>query len=265
MTIAKFEIETTFSTGKEGYDPERESYERKVEIVRKQAYDEGFKEGHAQALQEIEARTQEALNHIHASLNQLFEARGTVERNLEVQSIQLSYLTAKKLVPSLIKKYPTEEIENLIHECLMSGYSEPKIVIRSTEELLESLKAKIEHMVQTTGFQGELALIPDPNLTSLDCTVEWPNGGATRNLSSLESQIKTKVENYIQGPIDDVAQQTIQESLDADAEAEALEATETIEENIETQLEADEILDETPDNDIKPDMGNDETKEDNQD
>ncbi|MCK5042162.1 MAG: hypothetical protein KAR62_07700, partial [Sphingomonadales bacterium] len=157
MTITKFEIETTFSTGKEGYDPERESYERKIEIVRKNAHAAGFKEGHAQALGEIEAKTQETLGKVHVALDQLFGRRKEVEDTLEVQSIQLAHLTAKKLVASLIKEHPTQEIENLIQECLMSGYNEPKIVIRSSQELLQSITKKIEEMVQTTGFQGELA------------------------------------------------------------------------------------------------------------
>lgn len=274
MTIAKFEIETTFSTGKEGYDPERESYERKVEIVRKQAHDNGFKEGHAQALQEIEAKTQETLTLVHTALGQLFETRLEVERGLEVQSVQLAHLTAKKLVTSLVKKYPTEEIENLINECLMSGYKEPKIVIRSSEELLQSLTAKIEEMVQTTGFQGELAIIPDANLSSLDCTVEWPNGGANRNLAILEKQIQDKIEAYIQGPLDQTAVQSIEENL-AIEENLTVEENLAVEENVEAQenLEAqenetttmsDETLDQPVDNNIEIDKDNLENKEDNQ-
>jgi flagellar assembly protein FliH len=236
MTIAKFEIETVFSTGKEGYDPERESYERKIEIVRNEAYDLGFKEGHAKALVEIEARTEEAMGKVHVSLVELFATRQGVEKNLEVQSIQLAHLTAKKLVSNLIKKYPTEEIETLIYECLMSGYNEPKIVIRASEELLNSITDRVNKMAETTGFQGEISIISDPSFSNLDCSVEWPNGGVSRNLALLEKQIQTKIENYIEGPLDEVVIQSIEDNLATPEEdAEVIEVEDTVEDVVEAE------------------------------
>lgn len=216
MTISKFEIENTFSTGKEGYDPEREAYERRLELARQQSHQAGFQEGHAQALLEIEAKTQETLGHVHEALLALFEARQATERDLEVEGVQLAHLIAKKLAANLLKKYPTEEIEKLIHDCLMSGYDEPKIVIRSSEELITSITDTIKKMMQTTGFQGELAFVPDPNLTDMDCSVQWPNGGASRDLKALEKQIQDKIERYINGPLDEVAVQPIEDNMRAE-------------------------------------------------
>lgn len=216
MTIAKFEIENTFSTGKEGYDPEREAFEQKIKLVEVEAHKAGFNEGHAQALKEIEAQTNEALGHLQTAVQTLFEDRQTIEKNLEDQSVQLAHLIAKKLSSSLINKYPSEEIDKLILESLTTGYKEPKITIRVSNELIEPITEKIKQMASVAGFQGELQIIADPSFTIFDCAVEWPNGGLSRKIGDLEKQIQAKVENYINGPLDDVAVQKIEEIKDTE-------------------------------------------------
>lgn len=244
MTITKFNIENTFSTGKEGYDPEREAFEQQIELVRSQAHKAGFQEGHEQALSEIESKTQEALNHLQTSLTTLYDERITIEKNIELQSVQLAHLIAKKLAASLIEKYPSEEIDKLLLESLKAGYKEPKIIIKVSMELLQSITEKMQEMVKVSGFLGEVQILGDESFTIFDCSAEWPNGGISRNIATLEKQIQAKVERYINGPLDDVAVQNIEENLAQDDEEPEAEEEFEVEAELEQQESAEENFDE---------------------
>jgi|GEM_PF-562459 len=208
MAIAKFEIENSFSTGKEGYDPERDQRERLITHAHQQGHEEGFKAGHAQASAEIEARTAALLEQITGALGALFQDRTALEARLEAESALVAKIIGSKLALSLLKERPEAEVESLIRECLLAGYNQPKIVARVAPGMVESIESRVEEMRMAAGFVGELQIVANEEASEQDCTVEWPNGGMTRNFEGLIQEIDNRIAAYLGTPIE-----TLEESF----------------------------------------------------
>ena len=132
-----------------------------------------------------------------AGCRQLFDARRTLEQAFEAETAVLAHTIASKLSPALMAAHPLTEIEALVRECLDACRREPRLVVRVSEALLDPLGERIERVKAGTSFTGEIVLLSDPGLGPQDCRVEWPDGGAERDMTALERTIGEVVERYV--------------------------------------------------------------------
>jgi flagellar assembly protein FliH len=197
MAYAKFEFERAFSTGKEGFDPEREDWLNKIETARGEGHKAGLQAGHTQALGEIQAQTATLVGQLQTEASLLLTDRVALENKLRAEAITLAYLISSKLAPALISTYPMSEIENLICDCLLAGHVEPKIIIQVSERMLGPIGEQIEILRADNGYSGKISLVKNSSFGDQDCAVSWPNGGAKRDLTALSLEIKARIETFL--------------------------------------------------------------------
>ena len=194
----KFTFDQSFDGGaRSRYDEEVDELRVELERARAESHAAGVDEGRAQVLKEIEASSLETLLQISAAASALFSQHHELEERLKKEMVQLAYTIASKLAPALMAQTPVGEIENLIKDCLLIAKQEPHLVIRVSENVIDPINDRLESIKKSTGFLGEIILVGSGDLDAQDCQIEWPDGGADRFNSRIQSQIEDAVQRFV--------------------------------------------------------------------
>ena len=65
------------------------------------------------------------------------------------------------------------------------------------EDLVEPLHERIAQLSTSAGFAGKIVLIGEPQMAIGDCRVEWPDGGAERDMAALVNDVGEAVKRYL--------------------------------------------------------------------
>ncbi len=200
VTVApvKYTFDTRF--GGDIRDPHEDAIEalhRKVDEARDEGYKNGHETGYASAINGLEARIAENLEAVLAACTELGAQKKQLVETLEAETARIAYSIATRFAPALMDAHPLTEIEALVTECLDGCRREPRVVIRVHESLLDAINDRLELLKLAGGFAGQIVLINDPDLGPHDCRVEWPDGGAERDMNRLEKQIGDAVQRFV--------------------------------------------------------------------
>ncbi|MGK2870796.1 MAG: hypothetical protein ACSLFL_00905 [Alphaproteobacteria bacterium] len=172
-----------------------------IKEIEDAAFSAGLSAGEQAALLRIERQAEASLEQIFAQCSTLMSAVSEQVCLLRGHSAELALLIAKKLASALIAEKPTAEVEKLFLSCVANLNAEPRIVIRVSEELVDILKEKIDHMARKTGYPGRVVLIGDPDSRPAECQIEWADGGVTYRSSQQLELIDQMIAEYVSGTI----------------------------------------------------------------
>lgn len=158
---------------------------------------EAFAEGTKAATAGAERQAAAALQALSERVAALAKALDDAIRPARGEAIKLAYLIARKLAPALVEERPQAEIEALIAQCLDEQRSEPNIVIRVNDGLLDRVKARAGELAREHSFSGRLLVIGEPQIKAGDCTIEWSNGGLERDLERQIAAVDEIVRTYL--------------------------------------------------------------------
>src|SRR5690606_15522717 len=99
-----------------------------------------------------------------------------------------------RLAPALVARQPLAELSEMVADCLRQMPTEPRVVVRVADELVDSLQAQIDEIAAASGFAGKLVLLGEPGLAPGDRRAERADGGA-----ALLAQIDAAVDRYCRG------------------------------------------------------------------
>lgn len=157
----------------------------------------GFELGAQHALEQIEKSAADALQRIAEHVAHLGATHERAIVNIRADAARLAFNIADRLAAGLIEREPMGEIEKLVGECLERLQAEPRIVIRVAEDLVEPLHERIAQLSTSAGFAGKIVLIGEPQMAIGDCRVEWPDGGAERDMTALLNDVEEAVKRYL--------------------------------------------------------------------
>ncbi|WP_262694816.1 FliH/SctL family protein [Kordiimonas aquimaris] len=211
----KYTFDQAFDGGaKSRYDIEIDQLKADAEQQSQEAYAKGIEDGRTQTLSEIEAETQKVLQQLVEATGSLFDQHQKLEANLKQDMVHLAYGIASKLSSALIRTKPTAEVQALIEDCLATAAREPRLVVRVNEGITDEIAARLDEMKNATSFAGEIVLLGEPTLGSMDCRVEWPDGGSERKQDIVQHQIEDAVQRFvIAGLSDETANAATEEQL----------------------------------------------------
>ena len=178
--------ETAFGAGKE---KEPVWTEEELEHEKAEAYARGLAAGQAEALQGIEQRIADAVQHVMDRSQRMLEDVETVRAGLENEAKRLAIATGTKIGSEMLAQMRRQEIEAIVSDALSLLSSQPHVVIRVHEDLLEGFKQRFEAIALQNGFTGKLIILGEPDFDPSDCRVEWAEGGISRDASALASQV----------------------------------------------------------------------------
>ncbi len=198
MAPVKFQFTTAFDNDAERRRAEEERRRREeLEAARAQGFAEGRAQGREEMRHALEAQMAAALDRLAATAERLFADRTGLQALLEKEAALVAHRLASVLAKSLIARFPLAEIEALLAEAMAAARREPRLVARVPEALVESLEQRLEKLRLENGFLGDVVLLGDETLGPADCRIEWPDGGAERNLAALEAEIAEIVARHL--------------------------------------------------------------------
>ena len=115
---------------------------------------------------------------------------------LERESATLALSIGKKLAGEALSRFPLDNIEALINECLGPLRTTPHLVVRLHEKDAEAITETVGKFARESGFDGRFVVLGEPEFAPGDCRIEWADGGIIRNLDTVETEIETSFQRY---------------------------------------------------------------------
>ncbi len=179
----------------------RSKSDAKADLLISKAYDEGYQKGLKEGEQTKSARLLQAqlneINNISKQCATMLSASEKAEKQALGHAISLSLSVGRKLANELVARFPDAELNPLIKECLMSLEDAPHLVIRTHPDIADLSKKNAQEYIAASGFTGRLVVMGDPDISLGDGHIEWVNGGVVRSTKSINEQIDTSINSFL--------------------------------------------------------------------
>ena len=197
-TTAKYLFDLDFGRGPEGKPtvPLTE-HQDKLSEAEAAGYRNGFAVAEAQALTDSGRLTALALERLAGAFASLDQALRAVEARLEAEAVEVAIAVGRKLAPALMAQEPLAEISALARDCFRQIVSAPHVVVRVNDALYAATREKLDDILHTSGFEGRLVVLAEPDIAAGDCRIEWADGGLTRDRAAADAAIAEAVNRYI--------------------------------------------------------------------
>lgn len=166
------------------------------EIALKEAEERGRLIGLEQGKAGEEARLANEAKRVADAAAAILAAIDGDRTQLERDSATLAFSIGKKLAGEALSRFPLDNIETLISECLGPLRSTPHLVVRLHEKDAEAITETVGKFARESGFDGRFVVLGEPDFAPGDCRIEWADGGIIRNLDTAETEIETSFQRY---------------------------------------------------------------------
>jgi flagellar assembly protein FliH len=196
---AKYLFDLDFGGGSTEAKPAIPLAEHAAQLAEAEAtgYRNGMAMAEAQALTDSGRLTALALERLAGAFASLDQALRAVEAKLEAEAVEVAVAVGRKLAPALIAQEPLAEIAALASVCFRQIVAAPHVVVRVNDVLYAATSERLEEILRTSGFEGRLVVLADPDIAAGDCRIEWADGGVTRDRAAAEAAITEAVNRYI--------------------------------------------------------------------
>ena len=162
----------------------------------KEAEERGRLIGLEQSKTSNEARLANEAKRVADAAASILAAIDGERTQLERDSATLALSIGKKLAGEALSRFPLDNIEVLISECLGPLRSTPHLVVRLHEKDAEAITETVGKFARESGFDGRFVVLGEPDFAPGDCRIEWADGGIIRNLDIVETEIETSFQRY---------------------------------------------------------------------
>jgi len=196
----KYLFDLTFDENGNDMSKERDkvSYsQEQLDAACGQAREAGCAAGQKAASEDQQRHMNTLLEQISEQLGQLTDDSVDIWKSQMVQLHQVALVIMRKIMPTYVERYGSNEVEAIIKRVVTEMGREPRLVIRVAESCFESLEKQIEVIKRQQAFAGEVVVLGDPALDVSDCRIEWAKGGVERDLKNLWQSIDSVMEKVL--------------------------------------------------------------------
>ena len=174
--------------------------EEDLEAARATAYQDGHAAGAAAAAQANDRAVAEALSALAERMDVLMARWPELVAAGERKGLDLALAVSAKLFPALAEREGLQEVEKVLDDCLSRMREEPRLVVRAPGALVERLRERLDELTARNAFDGKIVLLEEPSAGASDVLVEWPDGGAERNLERQWHAIEELLSHALHQP-----------------------------------------------------------------
>lgn len=171
--------------------------EEELAVARTEGYAEGLAAGRIEAEAGTERLAAQALEIIGSGLASLGRAQSASTETTRREALALAAAITRKTVPAITIDSVLPTIENFVQDCLTQIMTEPRVVVRVNDAVLDPIRQRLEPMAAQIGFPGEIIIIADAGLAHEDCRIEWADGGTEHDTSRVWSEIDETIGRYL--------------------------------------------------------------------
>ena len=159
---------------------------------------DGFREGHAESMDTLEARLVELLDRMAPMVASLGEEQKRANERAQTNVARIVQALTAKLLPVYARKHGADEVMAVATNCIAELQDAGRLTIRLSEDTIEELGDRLTKAADRAGFEGQLRILPDDTLGPSDVLVDWGAGGAERVYDSIRDQIDTAIDRAVQ-------------------------------------------------------------------
>ena len=172
--------------------------EADIAAARAEGYAQGFAEGQKDTAARADENITATLGKLTENAASILSSLDAISGDLKSDAVKLAHETAKRLASASIGVRPETEIEAVLQECLSHLNREPHILLRIAPSMMDRMKETVDRMAMERGMSGRIILLGEPGMEEGDCTVEWADGGVTRDYDAMLARINTAIARYIE-------------------------------------------------------------------
>ncbi len=192
---AKYLFDLDFSGGAEAWSAAELT--AKLAEAEGRGHRKGFAEAQAQESAETSRLSAAALERIASAFDRLGQTLRGVEAKFEAEAVEVAVAVGSKLAPALVAREPFAEIAALSTECFRQLVAAPHVVVSVNDGLYDAARQKLDDVVRSSGFEGRLIVMAEPEIAPGDCRIEWADGGVNRDSAAAEAAIAAAVDRYV--------------------------------------------------------------------
>ena len=174
--------------------------EEDLQVVREAAYEEGHRNGIAEANETQQALLAASLERVSNALAMLDSAQADANDANQRIAARVAMAVLKKVLPAACEQNAFEEVVRTVQECLGHVLDEPRIIVRVDSALVDPMRERLEQTAIEHGFEGRVVVQADTRVAIGDCRVEWTDGGAERDQARLIADIENAVNRALAPP-----------------------------------------------------------------
>ena len=159
---------------------------------------DGFREGHAESMDTLEARLVELLDQIAPLVATLGAEQVKANERAQTNVARIVQAVTAKLLPVYARKYGADEVMAVAVNCIAELQDAGRLTIRLSEETIEDVGDRLKKAADRAGFEGQLRMLPDEGLGPSDVLVDWGAGGAERVYDSIRADIDKAIDRAVQ-------------------------------------------------------------------
>ncbi|MCZ8209753.1 MAG: hypothetical protein ACK5XZ_14330 [Hyphomonadaceae bacterium] len=194
---SKYSFEPMFT--KAGATPPSASNRRKVltdEDVAA-AHAAGFAEGQQAELVKIERATSESLRAIAHMMQMMLGRLNDEAHSLRQDATEVALAAARSVAHAALDTYGADRVEAIVASAVAHLRDTPRLVVRVSPDLAETIEERLIGCAREAGFTGEIAVRPDPQAQTGDCTLDWGDGRIVHDRASALAEIETSAQNWL--------------------------------------------------------------------
>ncbi|MEM8795144.1 MAG: FliH/SctL family protein [Pseudomonadota bacterium] len=154
-----------------------------------QAEIRGRQKGIAEANASDGRRLLQETERVAAAAEKILAAIDQDRSALEAEAADLAVAIGRKLAGEALKRFPLDDIEALVSECLGPLRKTPHLVVRLNEKDAGAITETIGKLTREHGFEGRFIVLGEPDFKPGDCRIEWADGGIVRDRERAEAEI----------------------------------------------------------------------------
>lgn len=196
-------------------EPEISFSEEEMNTQKQQSYmdghADGFREGHAEAMDTLERQLNELLERLAPMVSKLGEEQRKANERAQANMARMVQELMNKLMPIYVKNHGAEEAMAVVTECLAELQDPGRLSIHLSEETADLLGDRLNKAAERAGFQGVIRLRPEEDMGASDVRVDWGAGGAERRYETIKTDVDAAIDRAVARAL---------ETIEADSEPE---------------------------------------------
>ena len=157
----------------------------------------GYEQGRSEAEGELQAALTDAMVRLADGVEQMMADRDDLNAERTGQPKLIARAIVAKLLPAMVRRHGTQELEEFIATCLTEAIDEPRLLVRVNGGLEGEVRARVEELASQRGFTGRLIVQSDPAFGPSDARIEWADGGAERSTRQLLADIEQTADRML--------------------------------------------------------------------
>lgn len=173
--------------------------EEELAAARSEGYNQGKRDGLAEAQASREKFTSGILETISKNFATLFQSETERAQRYETEAVHLSAAIFKTLFPALNAHHGVEEVRRVILHTLERYPDKTSIIIEVHPDYVDDITMHLQSLVSVLHGAGDFTVRGNPALGPSDCRLQWAQGGAGRNAAALAGKIEKELSQLLAG------------------------------------------------------------------